>query len=342
MAPPKTTLKMQAVIERQLDGTHQFAVMTTVNFLAEGDLPGSDVFVNQVVSLVDPKVDKFLRVANLDDLSRLPRGRDRALDRGVSTYLSATNVLRLPTVHAGVEAKSVMQARIDDLISQWRAFKGRFENPTEFELPLGSSSIITAAKEAYAASVATAQAKDAALAVAQADKTAKTTLAARSATDLTNAQARQAGCSQVQALMSSALAGEAAFRAAAGTFSSASATFSSQSTTFKSSVGGGSHPTYEAQIAVFDSGRGTFNSAISTEVVQGSAVLNALSSAINANCALETAAVYAAAAAKAAADASAASAQTTYTVAQAEAAKAATDKADALAALLEVCPDFEP
>jgi hypothetical protein len=328
MAPPQTTLKQASSVTRQLDGTQRFEILSHITFVKVGDLPHGDVFVNQIINTTNPKTDKFLRVAQVADLTSLPRGRDKALEQEKSTYVASTNVSSYSTLIVAVQAKKVLQARIDELIYQWKLYSQQLISPDEFEFPLVPSSIVNAAKDAYYAAKSVSDTKDIALLSAQADYNLKNLLATRAASDLNAAIARQSSCSQIQSLMTAAVTGE-------NTFRTASVAFSAAASTFETSVNGGVNPTFEANIA-------TFNNAITAEASQGQAILSALQSMINAECANETTAVTTAAAAKTTADAALASAQTTLTVAQAEATAAQADEDAALDAVIDVCPDFEP
>jgi hypothetical protein len=328
MAPPQTTLKQTSNVTRQLDGTQRFEILSHITFVKAGDLPHGDVFVNQIINTTNPKTDKFLRVAQVGDLTNLPRGRDKALEQEKSTYVASTNVSSYSSLIVAVQAKKVLQARIDELIYQWKLYSQQLISPDEFEFPLVPSSIVNAAKDTYYAAKGVSDTKDIALLTAQADYSLKNLLATRAASDLNAAIGRQSSCAQIQSLMTAAVTGENAFRTAAVAFSAAASTF-------ESGVNSGVNPTFEANIA-------TFNTAITAEASQGQAILSALQSMINTECANETTAVTTAAAAKTTADAALASAQTTLTVAQAEATAAQADEDAALAAVIDVCPDFEP
>lgn len=315
MAPPQTTLKQKCTIAKQLDGTQRFEILSNVDYVRAGDLPHGDVFVNEIVQSNNPKSDKFKRVAQLADLTSLPRGRTKALEQGKTLYLASTNVITYDAVAVAVTAKKVVQARIDDLITQWKDYTQRFLVPDEFELPLVAPSIVKAAKDAYLLAKTARIEKDAALVTAQAGYDAKSLLATRAGADLTAAISRQSSCSQIQALMASVILGENTFRTAAQVFAGV-ATGPSDALT-------------------------AFNAARTAETRDGQAMLAALSTLINTECSNETTAVTSAAAVKAQSDADLAAAQTTLTVAQAEATKAQDDEDAALTAVLEVCPDFE-
>lgn len=157
MAPPNTTLEQLSTNTTLSDGTQRFEVLSTLSFVKDGDLPGPagspyrEVFVYQVTIPNNPKDDQFLRVARISDLTTLPRSRQRALDTGSKLFLSATCTIAYPRLDQAVDAKKIVQARLDDLIAQWHLYTEQFISPDEFELPLIAPSIVRAAKEDYKA-----------------------------------------------------------------------------------------------------------------------------------------------------------------------------------------------
>jgi hypothetical protein len=315
MAPPKTTLIQQSNVVLQTDGTQRFEILSSLSYVHFGDLPHPDVFVHQIVVTNNPKVDKFLRVAQIGDLTSLPRGRDKALSQGAVQYLASSCLISYDTVTVAAAAKKILQARVDDLISQWITYTVSFVVPGEFELPLVAPSIVNAAKATYNTAKTTRITKDAAKDLAQADFDTKSDLATRAATDLTDALTRQAYCAQIQSLLATVVGGETTFRAAVTSFLSVTT-----DTTNKPSL----------------------QTAANAELSGTKPAIDQLNTAITTECANEAAAVTTTTTAKTTADNNLASAQTALTVAQAEATQAAADEAAALAALLDVCPDFVP
>lgn len=343
MAPPQTTLNQTSTLVKQLDGGQRFEVLSSLSFVKFGDLPHGDIFVHQILITNNPKTDKFLRIAQLGDITSLVRGRDKALAAGASQYLSATCLTTYDSVLVAVQAKSIIQARIDDLIEQWIAYTTKFTTPSEFELPLIDPSIVAAAENAYAAAKAANAAKATALSDAEDALDDASDAATRAAAALNAAVIRQVRCTQIQSLLTSAMSAASTFRGAASSFSSAVNNFISDARVFEDANDAGAVTAFEGQIDAFDTGAySTFKSAISAEVVNGSATLTALNQAIVDECTLEGQAVTDATTAKIEADAAQAAATTALTVAQAEKTKAQADEESAWVALTSVCPDATP
>lgn len=134
----------------------------------EGDLPDgvSGVFVKEVIVPSDPKQDRFKRIATLADLGRTATSRERALDGaryrpagapyitsrspGPSMlYLSGALTLQFDNLQVAIQAKATIEQRIDALIADWQSFRDSYVTVTQTEFPLADAAIVAAAKQNF-------------------------------------------------------------------------------------------------------------------------------------------------------------------------------------------------
>jgi hypothetical protein len=332
---PETTLHQDSVAVLAADGTQRFRVTSAITYIDGADLPFTEIFVFQIVDTNDPKQDKFLRVANIHDLTTLQRGRENALLNATTFYLAASFEVIYSDVTTAAAAKPAIATRVDELIAEWITYTTQFVVPTDYELPLVADNIVTVAKNAYYAAKALSDTKDAELATANADLTEANAEAARKATAYSDALARTINCSEQLANMS-------ALQAAYSSPTGYKATMNSLVTAAISAGWNVGNTPGTSGNAGFDSALAAAQTAQANEVVTVTALMNSVASTMATECANENSAMLAAAAAKTSADAAAATAQTTQTVAAAAAAAADAAEAAALAAVLAVCPDFVP
>lgn len=330
MAPPQTTLIQDSKVTTLSDGSQRYEILSYLDFVKAGDLPGPalnpyrEIFVHKIVVTNNPKDDLFLRVGQVPDLTTLPRSRERAININSTLYLSATCTIFYPRLDQAVAAKKLVQARLDELIAQWHLYSEEFVVPDEFELPLVSPSIVQKAKDDYFAAKADRIAADQELLDLANLITTYQVEVNRANDDLTAALQRQANCVQIQTILTSAINAEGIFR-------TAGVSFAAQAVVYEDA---NPDPTFDAQIDAF-------KLAIEVERLEGESVLAGLLSLIETECTAELAAVVEAGNQKTFADSTLASTKTDHEIAQRAALSAAEAEAEALAYLLEVCPDFE-
>ena len=160
---------------------------------APGDLPDgvTGVFVRRVVSDNDEKLDVFVRVAQVGDLGTAASTRTIAISgvrfqpaagnafapsavTDAKLYLSDTVTLSFEDLQVAVQAKQVLEQRVDNLLTQWKTYRDQFVGVSETSFPLVSAPIVSAARTAYLAAV-TAQtaAVDKLMAISNASKAAE-------------------------------------------------------------------------------------------------------------------------------------------------------------------------
>ena len=189
------------------DGSIKFEVASQI--VDRGDLPFTQVFVLTIVDPTSPKQDvlarvatpvdlrhsdatapvyvrvastdmitlsgdSFARIANVADITKLPRDRTIAVRQGLTTYLTSTMVLLYDSeVTADAAAKQVVD-RLSDLVVAWRAHSTGFAtNPyQDYTLPQPATGVVATRTVTYAAAkaarVAAETARDAASAAADA------------------------------------------------------------------------------------------------------------------------------------------------------------------------------
>ena len=357
--PSHTTLHQDSTTIFDDAGAAKFRIVSSITYVKPGDLPlaagatVSEVFVHAIVDADDPKQDTFLRVANIHDLTKITRGRDNAILASETTYLTLSFTVEFDDVTTAASAKEVVQIRVDSLIADWITYTTAFLVPVDFPMPAPESTLVTAAKAAFAQAQSDSAAAEAALATANAESAEAQAEAARASDTYVAALTDSNTCTQTSATASSMKAAEDAFRAAMNTFKTAEGSFQASSETFKDQAvtaeAANPNPTFSGQITTY-SGLLTTNAAnltnaaaaLTAELQNGKSLIDLLVSNIASECATKAAAVVSTATAKSTADAAVATTQTAQSQAQATATAAAAAEAAALAAVLAVCADFDP
>lgn len=304
-------------------GANELFVVTNEMFSATipDQLPHLNVFVIAVADEDDAKQDTLARVANIADLTLIPIGRDAGIaapgPNGIE-FLSQTSTSSYETLETANDAATAFVDRVNALIEGWITFRTEFNapdpTPASYTLPRVDPSQKEALIAAYAAAKQAGYAQlqvkneaDAALTRANADYSYKQSLLPGVATILTDA-------TKVQGELASVITQY-------GTLLSAGNTFYSNNT-------GGT-------------GAAAFASALATATAQQAAMpgyntdANTLVADVTTYQTARLNDVTASATALATAQAD------QITQAQALTAANATTAA-ALAAVLAVCPDFDP
>lgn len=285
------------------------------------ELPHLNVFVISVADPTDPTQDALARVAGIADLSLIPIGRDAGIaapgPNGIE-YLSQAATVSYSDIQTANTAATTFVDRVSALVSAWILFDSEFYAPTAtpatYQLPIVDASQSQALINAYAAAkqagyvqLQTSTAANAALTAAQADYAYKSSLLTGIATVVTSA-------TKVQTEFGTTVTQFGVLYATGQTF-------------YAANTGG--------------TGAATFLAALNAAVAQQGAMPGYLTDAI---AAVTAATAYQTARTNdvtASATALAGAQNTQITQAQAlTAANALT--AAALAAVLAVCPDFDP
>jgi hypothetical protein len=107
--------------------TYEYKIETSVS--EKGELPFVQIFVFTIVDSSDPSLDVFARVATPGDLggtTALLTARDAAITAGATEYLSSYFSVQYPDVTIAAQAKSAVTTRINDLINNWIIYRDQF------------------------------------------------------------------------------------------------------------------------------------------------------------------------------------------------------------------------
>lgn len=327
--PTYTTLHQDATTFFDATGTPKFRVASSITFVKEGDLPYAEVFVHEIVNSLDPKQDKFLRVATVHDLTIHLRGRDNAVVSGQTIYLASSFAMEFNDITTATSAKEVVRTRVDSLIADWIKYSTQFLVPTDFPLPAPEDTLVAAATNTYNTAKEARVTTEEELAAANAALAITQTAATGASADLAAAQAAYTDCAMVQSQMSAlitAYSGVSGYKTVMNALAAAAHT-------------AGWPPSSDA---AFDAALAAADGAITAEAINVTPLLTSINNSMSTKCATLQAGITAAAVAKTTADTAVATAQTEQALAQAAATAAAAAETAALAALLVVCPDFDP
>jgi hypothetical protein len=342
-----TTISQLCQAVTDLNGQLRFKIDSTVILVAPGDLPHAEIFVMRINAATDPKADTFMRIATVLDLTTLRTTREDAVSIGATAYLTSTFSVSYPDLNQATEAKKLIQARIDRLIADWKKYNTAFTANSTTNFPMVPTNIIQAKIDAFSAAKIALTSADATKAAADADWTLKDALATSANNALVTATQDSIKCSTLSSSLGAIITAESTFRTAAGTLLT---TLGTQLPAVRDiQVQLEAIPQASTQATDLDTActaletaQGLFATAKLDEYTTGATALAGLSAALSTSCGEKTAALNSAALAKSNADAAKATAGTTKAVAGAAASAAQATYDDALAAVLEVCPTFDP
>jgi hypothetical protein len=333
----KTRLNQECTSTEDAAGTLHFLIDNTITAVADGDLPQADIFLHQIVSSLDPKADVFMRIATLSDLTLEAKGRDTALLLQKSVYLSPRFTLDYSDLPTAVQGKQIIQARIDDLILNWRLYQTQFVNPHNTDLPLAESSVVTSAKDALKSALKDVTTKTADLATFKLAYDTAIAASARAAVASAAARKRAASCSQFNSTL-------VQINSALTTYRTANDTFRTDSNSFRLSVEGVADPSSnlyaqaQSHQAILD---GAANASW-VESTSSKALLAKLLADMSSQCASLEGEALVAESEKKKADEAAGTAQTKISLAETALATAQAIADAALVTVKNYCPLFDP
>jgi hypothetical protein len=107
--------------------TIEYKIETTVT--DPGELPFAQIFVYTIVDVADPAQDVFARVATPGDLdggNALLTSRDDAVSGGLSEFLSLYFSVQYPDLTTASQARLMISTRINELINNWILYRDSF------------------------------------------------------------------------------------------------------------------------------------------------------------------------------------------------------------------------
>lgn len=345
-----TTVDQECLQEMLADGTLKYTVVTTV--VDKGELPHLQFFVYTIVDPADPKDDLFVRVGNPYDLENVNINRTDAITAGETVYLSSELRREYKTLQVAVDAKEAAKSRVNDGVKDWYTYITEFEGSSSDVYPTTDPSYEQALINTYTTAKATRVAAEGNVADA--------------VTTLTVAQSEASAAAQIVAIYSNEksfcdsarLVAWTNYYGAVGSFSSSTVTQNNRYSGFITSItaayDANSGSTYPA--APIDPAWNTVFSALNTYHTDpatfqaGPLALFQASENYGANLDAEFAAFCAAASANYTAaigqkqlkDQGVADAVTAKEEAEASLVVAQEIEDTALAAVMAVCPTFDP
>jgi hypothetical protein len=194
-----------------------------------GDLPDAGVFVMAANIPEDPKSDTLARVATIADMEALVLDRPTALlenAEGITPYYrSAQLTVRYDSLTTAVAAKDVLKSRVDELVSDWQTYLGKFVAdglvhsgtlyPIDItEHPRYNQDAYSLLVKAYVDALATEADAKTTLDEAAADYKTATDAATAATADVTAKQGVYDACVAASASVEAFIAAAAAYRAA--------------------------------------------------------------------------------------------------------------------------------
>lgn len=152
MPLPPAQLVQERYVQTTSPTQDQFVIVSTMQTAVTPDqLPHLLVFVYQLVDLLSPKDDAFVRVATIGDLTTLPQGRNAALLAASGTgqlYLVQTVTLTYSTLTDAQIAAQAIRDRVNALITNWIGYQADFLAPPATPAIIYLPSVDPTAKQA--------------------------------------------------------------------------------------------------------------------------------------------------------------------------------------------------
>lgn len=107
--------------------TYEYKMETTVT--SKGELPRTQIFVYTIMDAVDPTADIFARVATVGDLdgaAELLTLRDAAIAAGATEYTTSYFSIQYADLTIATQARSAIATRINELINDWVLYNDTF------------------------------------------------------------------------------------------------------------------------------------------------------------------------------------------------------------------------
>jgi hypothetical protein len=101
----------------------------------KGDLLHPNIFVFQILDPLDTTRDTFVRVGTPYDLENVPLTRVAAIAASQEYFLSPTLQRRYSDLNTAVQAKDAVRSRIDNCVQAWRTYSTNFSGTETFNHP---------------------------------------------------------------------------------------------------------------------------------------------------------------------------------------------------------------
>ena len=119
-----TTVVMDRTTIALPDGSSTYQIDAEVT--VKGDLPHPNIFVYQILDPLDTTRDTFVRVGTPYDLENVPQTRTAAIASSQEYFLGSTLQRRYSDLNTAVQAKDAVRSRIDNSVQAWRTYSTDF------------------------------------------------------------------------------------------------------------------------------------------------------------------------------------------------------------------------
>lgn len=142
-----TTVQMDRTTIALPTGTSVYQIDAVV--LVKGDLPHYNIFVYQILDPLDTTRDTFVRVGTPYDLENIPLTRTTAIAASQEYFLSQTLQRRYSDLNTAVQAKDAVRSRIDNSVQAWRTYSTDFSGTETFNHPTAEATYEQQLKDDY-------------------------------------------------------------------------------------------------------------------------------------------------------------------------------------------------
>jgi hypothetical protein len=131
----------------------------TVDVTDAGELPHRNLFVFEILDTLDATRDAFTRVGNPYDLNNVYTTRAGAITNGQKYYLAASMVKRYADLTIATQAIDAIRSRIDNSVNAWHTYNTVFAGIEDYNHPTAEATYEQQLQDTYS------EAKDARIAV---------------------------------------------------------------------------------------------------------------------------------------------------------------------------------
>lgn len=142
-----TTVVMDRTTIALPDGSSTYQIDAEVT--VKGDLPHPNIFVYQILDPLDTTRDTFVRVGTPYDLENVPLTRVAAIAASQEYFLSQTLQRRYSDLNTAVQAKDAVRSRIDNCVQAWRTYSTDFSGTETFYHPTAEETYEQQLKDDY-------------------------------------------------------------------------------------------------------------------------------------------------------------------------------------------------
>lgn len=121
MADTEITQKRKAVI---IDGSTKYEINTIVK--EKGDLDDDGIFLVEILDADDPKEDALIRVITPADIDTYNLDRDAAIAAGDVYWRAAEFIRRYDSLDVAIAAAAVIKSRVSTFVTEWAKYVAEF------------------------------------------------------------------------------------------------------------------------------------------------------------------------------------------------------------------------